>query len=445
MFITKTHLPRRTFLRGLGTTLALPLLDAMVPALSAAARTAAQPVRRLGFVYIPNGANMAAWTPVDTGSGYTMPATLEPLAGFRNQVTVVSGLGNKPAEAWGDGGGDHSRGPAAWLNAVHPKKTEGADIEAGTTIDQVVARHVGGETQLTSLEIATEATDLVGNCGGAGYSCVYIDTLCWRSATTPLPMENNPRVVFERLFGDGTSAADRARQLDENRSILDAVTREVSRYRQKIGAGDRMRMDEYLDAIREIERRIQKAEQQSALDVSLPEPPVGIPEAFEDHCKLMFDLQVLAYQADITRVITFMLSRELSQRTYPQIGVPDPHHGVSHHQDNPEQLAKLARINTYHLGLFAYYLDRLRNTADGEGSLLDHTMILYGGGLSDGNLHTHSPLPTLLVGGAAGRHKGGRHVSSPKDTPLANLLVTMLEKMDVPAGQVGDSTSRLDI
>jgi hypothetical protein len=441
MIITKLALPRRTVLRGLGAVLALPLLDAMTPALGAAPA----PRRRLGFVYIPNGANMATWTPAGEGTAFELSPALAPLAAFRDQITIVSGLANKPADAWGDGGGDHSRGPAAWLNAVHPKKTEGADIEAGTTIDQIVAREVGRDTALPSLELATEATDLVGNCGGAGYSCVYIDTLCWRTATTPLPMENNPRMVFEQLFGDGTSAAERAQQLRQNRSILDAVMREVAGLQRRIAPADRSRVDEYLASIREVERRIQRAEAQGVHELSLPERPVGVPESFAEHCKLMFDLQALAFQADLTRVITFMMSRELSQRTYPEIGVPDPHHGVSHHQDNPEQLAKLTRINAYHAGLFAYYLEKLRAVREADRSLLDNTVILYGGGLADGNLHTHAPLPTLVAGGAGGRLVGGRHVTCPKDTPLANLLVSLLDKMDVPAERIGDSTGRLNL
>jgi hypothetical protein len=446
MMITRKSLPRRTFLRGVGATLALPLLDAMVPALTATARTAANPVRRLGFVYIPNGANMAQWTPAAAGSAFELSPTLQPLSALRDRVTIVSGLGNGPADAWGDGGGDHSRGPAAWLSATHPRRTEGADIQAGTTIDQVVAEAIGGDTLLPSLELATEATGLVGDCGGAGYSCVYIDTLCWRTPAAPMPMENNPRAVFELLFGDGSSRDERIVRMRQDRSILDAVTRELSGFHKVLGAPDRGRVNEYLDAIRAIERRIQRAEAQTHdLDLSLPDRPVGVPDSFEDHVRLMFDLQALAYQADITRVTTFMLSRELSQRAYVELGVSDPHHAISHHQDDPEKLAKLAKINTYHMTLFAEYLEKLRGTPDGDGSLLDHSLILYGGGISDGNLHSHSPLPTLLAGGAAGRLKGGRHLAYPKDTPLSNLLVSIVNKMDVPIETIGDSTGALDL
>ena len=443
MVITKMSLHRRTFLRGLGTTIALPLLDAMVPALSAFSRTAATPARRLGFVYIPNGANMATWTPTGVGPGFALSPTLRPLAPFQDRISVLSGIGNSPADAGGDGGGDHSRGPAAWLNATHPKKTEGADIRAGTTIDQIVAREFAKVTQLASLELATEATDSVGNCG-AGYSCAYQDTLSWRSPTTPLQMEIDPRVVFERLFGDGSDPAERRGQMRAQRSILDAVTEELTTLNKKLGPGDRVRTDEYLEAVREIERRIQKTEGQNAvLDVKLPNRPDGVPESFEEHCKLMFDLQVLAYEADITRVITFMMCRELSQRTYVNLGVPDPHHALSHHQRNPENLTKLAKINTYHVQLFAYYLNKLQSTPDGDGSLLDHVMILYGGGISDGDMHNHSPLPLLLAGGGAGNVKGRGHLEYPKDTPLANLLVTIADKMGTPIESIGNSTGHL--
>lgn len=446
MLVTKRALPRRTFLRGMGTTLALPLLDAMVPAATATARTAAAPVRRLGFIYIPNGANMAHWTPADAGKSLELSPILQPLAPLKDRIVVVSGLGNSPADAWGDGGGDHSRGPAAWLSAVHPKRTEGADIHAGTTIDQLVAQQIGGNTQLASLELATEATGLVGDCGGAGYSCVYIDTLCWRTPTSPLPMETNPRVVFELMFGDGATREQRAVRLRQNRSILDAVTAELGRLRTRLGAPDRTRVDEYLDAVREVERRIQHAEARGRTsDLALPDRPVGVPDDFEDHVELMFELQALAFQADVTRVTTFMLSRELSQRAYTNLGISDPHHAISHHQDDPDKLAKIAKINTYHVSLFASYLERLRTTPDGDGSLLDHTLILYGGGMADGNLHSHSPLPVVLAGGAAGRLAGGRHVAPPPDTPFANLLVSIGQLMDLPVDRFGDSTTALSL
>lgn len=444
MIITKLSLPRRTFLRGIGAAFALPLLDAMVPALSALAKTPANPVRRLGFIYIPNGVNVAAWTPAADGTGFEFSPTLSPLEPLRKYVTVVSGLDNRPAEDWGDGGGSHPRAPAAWLNAAHPKRTQGADVQAGTTIDQIAAREFGKHTQFASLELALERSDLVNACGSTGYSCVYSDTISWKTPTTPLPMENNPRNVFERLFGDGTSAAARSAQMQEDRSILDSITRELSGFQKSIGPADRRRVDEYLAAIRDIERRIQKAEEQSeGLTLALPERPLGVPDSFEEHCKLMFDLQAIAYQADITRVGTMLLGREVSQRTYPQIGVPDPHHAISHHQNNPERHAKVAKIDRLHVTMLAHFLEKLRNTPDGDGNLLDHSLILYGGGISDGNIHSHHALPAVLAGHAAGRVAGGRHLKYEK-APLANLLVSILESAGLPQETVGDSTGTLE-
>ena len=448
MIVTKLALPRRTFLRGFGASLALPLLDAMVPALTAVSQSAARPVPRLGFVYIPNGAVLDQWTPRTVGRGFDLPAILNPLAPVRDHLVVVSGLGLKAAEAMGDGGGDHSRAPAAWLNAVHPKKTEGADVRAGTTADQIAAREIGRHTPLASLEVCLEPGDLAGSCGGAGYSCVYVNTISWRTPTTPVPMENNPRVLFERLFGNGASPSERTAELRADRSLLDSVSAEIAALNRTLGPHDRDRVTEYVEAIRDIERRIQTAEARNAtsVDLPLPERPTGIPTDFEDHIKLMYDLQALAFQADLTRVITFLTGRETSQRTHPQIGVPDPHHSTSHHQDDPQKIAKLVKINTYHVDLFRYFLERLKSTPDGDGTLLDHSLILYGGGISDGNLHDHSPLPLVLAGGAAGRLRGDRHLSYPKDTPLANLLITMLDKAGVRAPErLGDSTVPLDL
>ena len=446
MIIKKLSLPRRTFLRGVGATVALPFLDAMVPALSglsATTRAAAVPVRRLGFVYIPNGAVMQQWTPAEAGAGFELSPILSPLAPFRDQLTVVSGLAHGQAEPLGDGNGEHSRASATWLNGVHPKQTEGADVQAGITADQLAAQALGRETPLPSLELAIDLDGLVGNCEN-GYSCVYLNTVAWRTATTPLPMENNPRVVFERLFGDGGTTEQRVAEMRRDRSILDSVTDDLATLAREIGTGDRARLDQYLDAIRALERRIQLAEAQSA-DAELPElaRPVGIPDTFEDHVKLMFDLISLAYQADITRVFTFMLGRELSGRTYPHLGVPDPHHGLSHHRNDPEKLDKLARVNSYHMGLFTHFLESLQSAPDGEGSLLDHSMVLYGGGLGDSNDHAHFDLPELVVGGGAGRLAGGRHLQYPKDTPMTNLLVSMLDKAGLPAEEFGDSTGRL--
>ena len=443
MIIRKLAIPRRTFLRGAGATVALPLLDAMVPALSALSTTAAAPVRRLGFVYIPNGAVMQQWTPAEAGSGFALSPILQPLAPFKDQLTVVTGLAHGQAEPLGDGNGEHSRASATWLNGVHPKQTEGSDVQAGMTADQIAAAGLGQDTPLPSLELAIDLDGLVGNCEN-GYSCVYLNTVAWRSATTPLPMENNPRVVFERLFGDGGTTEQRVAEMRRDRSILDSVTDDLAALEREVGGGDRARIDQYLDSVRALERRIQLAEAQSAT-AELPDldRPVGIPGTYEDHVKLMFDLLALAYQADLTRVFTFMLGRELGGRTYPHLGVPDPHHGLSHHRNDPEKLDKLARINTYHMGLFAHFLENLQSTSDGDGSLLDHSMVMYGGGLGDSNDHAHFDLPELVVGGGAGRLRGGRHLRYPKDTPVNNLLVSMLDKAGLPAERFGDATGQI--
>jgi hypothetical protein len=444
MIIDKIALPRRTFLRGMGVAFALPLLDAMVPALSAMAKTAARPVQRLGFIYIPNGANMPMWKPNAESPRLVLSQTLSPLSSVRDQITVLSGLDNRPAEAMGDGGGDHPRAPAAWLNATHPKKTQGADLEAGTTIDQIAATQFGRDTPFASLELALERSDLVNACGQTGYSCVYSDTIAWRTPTTPLPMENNPRNVFERLFGDGSSSAQRLAQMREDRSILDSITKELGGFRKTLPRADSQRVTEYFDAIREIERRLTQAEAQNA-ESPLPsvDRPIGIPDSFEEHCRLMYDLQVLAWQTDATRVITFLLGREVSQRTYPQIGVPDPHHAISHHQHNPERQTKVAKIDLHHVTLLAYFLEKLRATPDGDGSLLDHSMILYGGGISDGDSHSHKDLPLLLAGSGCGQLKGGRHLAY-DGKPLGNLLNTLLAKAGVRADRIGDSDGVLD-
>jgi hypothetical protein len=443
MIITKVSLPRRTFLRGLGATLALPLLDGMVPALSAMSRTAAAPVRRMGFVYVPNGVNLAKWAVTGTGTNFEFSPTLSPLAPFRDQLTILSGLDCDPGESWAEGTGDHARPQPAWLSATHPKKAE-ALVRGGTSIDQIVAQELGDQTQLKSLELAIERTDLSGSCSDSGFGCIYTQTLSWRTPTAPIPMDNNPRTVFERMFGEGTTAAERLAKMRSNRSILDTIPEELARLQKRLSPSDKRRIDEYLYSIRDVERRIQKAEEQSAkLEMLLPDRPAGAPDSFAEHCKLMFDLQVLAYQADVTRVTTFLTGQEFTMRTYPEIGVPDAFHSTSHHQENPEKLEKLARIDTYHVQLFTYFLEKLRATPDGEGSLLDHSMILYGGGLSDGNVHAHVNLPLVVAGGAAGRLKGGRHIQYPKGTPMANLLVSLVNTMDVPLQSIGDSTGPL--
>ncbi len=443
MIMSKTSLPRRTFLRGVGATLALPLLDAMVPAGTALAQTAAKPTPRLGFIYIPNGANMAEWTPPGDSGRLELSRCLQPLANVRDHVVIPTGLDHRQAEAWGDGNGEHSRASAVWLNGIHPRRTEGADVRAGTTADQIAAATLGQETPLPSLELALENSFVVGNCDN-GYSCVYTNTFSWRTPTTPLPMEHNPRVVFERLFGEGGTEEQRVARLQDDRSILDAVREDMVRLDRSLGAADRSRVTQYLEAVREIERRISRSEAQS--DAALPEVlerPVGIPESFDEHAKLMFDLQALAFQADVTRVFTFLIGREQTSQSFPEIGVPDPHHAMSHHQMDVERLEKYAMINTYQVSLLADFLEKLAATPDGDGTLLDQSMILYGGGISDGDQHSHLDLPLILAGGGAGTLKGGRHLKYEGEVPMTNLLVSVLDKAGIPVDELGDSTGRL--
>ncbi len=445
MIITKKHLPRRTFLRGImGSAIALPLLDSMIPALTAATKTAASPKTRLGFMYVPHGAVMDKWTPAIEGAGFEFTPILKPLEPFRNQLLVVTGLANKAAESQGDGGGDHARSAPSYLSGIHPLRTEGEDVRAGTTIDQIAARQLGQDTPLPSLELGTEDTGLVGVCD-VGYSCAYMNSISWRTPTQPLPMEINPRVVFERLFGDGGNTADRLARKQEDRSILDSITGEVAHLQTGLGTRDRGKISDYLDNIREIERRIQMAEKRANMNVQVPETPIGVPDSFDEHARLMYELQVLAFQAEITRVSTFMIARDLSQRTFPQIGVPEPHHSVSHHGNNPVMIAKLEKINVYHATLFAYFLERLRATPDGDGNLLDHSMIMYGSSMSNPNEHNHFPLPLLVAGGASGKLQGGRHLKFPERTPMSNLLVSLLEKAGIEKGSLGDSTGMLTI
>ena len=444
MFLTKKHLPRRTFLRGMGVSLGLPLLDSMVPVHTALANTAAKPQVRMGFLYMPHGAVMSAWTPAAEGQGFELTRILSPLKNVQDSVIVVSGLAQKNAGATvGDSGGDHGRSPSVFLNGARPRRTEGEDVRAGTTVDQIAAQKIGQDTPLPSLEIATEdMTGLIGACD-VGFSCTYTNTISWRTPTTPLPMEINPRVVFDRLFGDGSNAAERLARIKREQSILDTIASEVTGLQKSLGTADRNRVSEYLDNIREIERRIQLAEKQSNSSLQVPAPPIGIPDDHEEHSKLMIDLLALAFQADITRVSAFMMAREVSYRTFPKIGVPDPFHATSHHQDLPEKLEKLTKINTYHVGLVAYLLEKLKTTQDGDGTLLDHSLILYGSCMSNPNVHNHSPLPWFLAGGGCGTVKGGRHIKYSDNTPAANLLLTMLDKAGLHQDGLGDSTGIL--
>ena len=432
----------------MGATLALPLLDGMIPAFASKAQAAARGTTRFAVAYVPNGIQMEHWTPTADGAAFEMTSTLEPLTPFRDRLMIVSGLANKPAfSKTGEGTGDHVRAAATFLTGVHPRKTEGPDIQAGVSMDQLAAQTLGKDTQLTSLELCLDSNELIGACE-AGYSCAYANTLSWRNPTTPLPMENQPRAVFERLFGDSdsTTRAARIARIESDRSLLDSLLGEVTRLRKSLGPNDSQKLTQYLDAIRDVERRIQKAEQQA--DIELPafeRPTGGIPATFKEHARLMFDMQVLAFQSDLTRVVTFLMSREVSPRTYTEIGISDPHHGLSHHQNNPASMEKLAKINRYHIEQLAYFLEKLHATPDGDGTLLDHLALMYGCGISDSNLHTHDNLPVLIVGGAAGAMKSGRHLRCEKDTPLTNLQLALLNALGVPLDHLGDSTGKVNL
>ena len=440
MFITKKHLPRRTFLRAAGVSLALPLLESMVPAQTLLRKTAGTGASRVGFVYVPHGAIMDQWTPTTEGTGFEFPKILKPLEPFRDRVNVISGLGHRAA----DSTAVHSLSPTTWLSGVRPKPTQGVDAFAGVTADQIAAQHIGQDTVLPSMEVAIEDySALIGACD-RDYGCIYMNTLSWRTPTTPMPMEINPRKVFERMFGQGGSAAQRAARRKEDQSILDAILGETKGLQATLGSTDKATLDEYLDNIREIERRIERAAA-STSDPSLqvPETPAGIPFSYDDHVALMFDLLAVAYQANISKVFTFMMAREVSNRTYPQVGVPDGHHATSHHQNRADKIEKLVKIQNYHLSLFAKFLAKLQNTPDGDGSVLDHSVLLYGSNMSNSNAHNHFPLPNLLIGGAQGRMKGGRHLKYDDHTPMTNLLVTMLDKVGVELESLGDSNGRL--
>ena len=440
MIITKKALPRRTFLRGVGATVALPLLDAMIPSLTARAQTAANPVRRLGFVYIPMGSHIASWTPPgESGALTELSPSLSPLEAMKPHITVLSNMELKNAYP-----GTHATSNAAFLSAAKAKWTESSDYYLGTTVDQIAAKQMGQETQLPSLELAMDLMEVVGQCDN-GYACVYQNNLSWSSPTTPLPSEAHPRVVFERLFGEGGSSAERRAALMKRASLLDWVREDIARLQKQLGASDRTKVNQYLETVREVERRIQKAEAQT-IDSALPdlERPVGVPAEYAEHAKLMFDLQVLALQGDITRVITFQLARETSNRSYTEIGVVDPHHPLTHNGGDPEKLAKVAKINQFHVSLFAYYLEKLAAVPDGDGSLLDHSLILYGSGMGNPNIHDHVNLPIVVAGGSAGKARGGRHIKYAEPMPLANLHLTMLEAAGVRLDKFADSTGKID-
>ncbi|MFL6280076.1 MAG: DUF1552 domain-containing protein [Vicinamibacterales bacterium] len=439
MIITKKALPRRTFLRGMGATVALPLLDAMIPSMTAFARSAAAPVRRLGFVYMPMGCDLPRWTPAAEGPLTALSPSLQSLASVADQLTVITNLELKNAYP-----GTHATSNAAFLSAAKAKWTESTDYYLGTTVDQIAAKQIGQQTLLPSLELSMDLLQTVGQCDN-GYACVYQNNLSWSSPTTPLPAEAHPRIVFERLFGEGGSAAERRAALQRRASLLDWVLDDITRLQKDLGPEDRTRVGQYLETVREVERRIQKAEAETK-DAVLPDldRPVGVPAAYADHAKLMFDLQVLALQADVTRVITFQLARETSNRTYPEIGVPDPHHPLTHHGNDPEKIARMAKINAFHVSLFAYFVEKLKATAEGDGSLLDHTLYLYGSGMGNPNVHDHVNLPVLVAGGGATGVTGGRHIKYAEPTPLANLHLTLLERVGVRMDAFADSKGKVD-
>ena len=437
MFITKMSLPRRTFLRGMGVTLALPLLDSMVPAFTALASTAANPQRRFGAIFVPLGERPGFWTPKTVGADFEFTPILKPLEPFRSHTTIVSELCD-PLDG-------HATTVAAWLSGTVPKRTIAEDVHNGVTIDQVIAKQIGQDTVFPSLELATE--DFTGYIGGCDtqYACAYMNTLSWANPTTPLPMEINPRVTFERMFGRAGTASQRLAHMQRDRSILDSVKDDVKDLQGGLGPRDRSRLTDYLENVREIEQRIQKAEKQATTSVTVPDAPIGVPESFEEHVALQFDLLALAYEANITRVFTFMMSRDASQRVYPNLGFAEPHHSCSHHGNNPEKLANLVKLNTYHVSLFAKFVKKLESTPDGDGSLLDHLTILYGAGISNSTRHSGDNLPILLVGGGAGTLKGGRHLTYAGKPSMANLLVTLMDKMDVPVEHLGGSTGKLPL
>jgi len=441
MIITGQALPRRTFLRGVGTAIALPFLDAMVPAMRGATVVKATP--RLGFFYVPNGMYLPNFHPTAEGSNFELTPILKPLEPYRDKLTVLSGLSNLGVISPKEGGGVHTRAHAGWLNGVLAKRTEGSDIEAGKTVDQYAADKLGVDTPLRSLELTTESNFQVGNCEN-GYSCSYLNCTSWRTANTPLPHERDPRVVFERLFGDGGSVAARMAQMHKDQSILDSVSDEMSRLQKRLGISDRRMVDQYLDSIREVETRIEKAEKNNA-KAPLPSvnQPAGIPEEFDEHVKLLVDLLHLAYQGDITRVSCMQITRESSYRSYPWVGVPEGHHTVSHHQNEPHLIEQNTKINAYHMSVYAHFIEKLKNTQDGDGTLLDHSILVYGAGMGDGDHHTPIDLPVAIVGGGCGNLKGGRHLKYTLNTPFMNAGLSLLDKYGIEVDKIGDSTGRL--
>ncbi len=439
-FVSKKALPRRTFLRGLGATVALPLLDAMVPAMTVASETPADPrqLRRLGFVYMPMGCDIDRWTPAGTESLGELSPSLSPLESVKEKIAIITNM-----ELMNAYPGTHATSNSAFLSAAKAKWTESSDYRLATTVDQIAAKRIGQETRLPSLELAMDLLETVGQCDN-GYACVYQNNLSWSSPTTPLPAEAHPRIVFEKLFGEGGTPEERRAALKRKASLLDGVTEEIARLERTLGPADRSKVSEYLEAVREVERRVEKAEAEAESAPVDAERPLGVPAQYSDHARLMFDLQVLALQADVTRVVTFQMARETSNRTYPEIGVPDPHHPLTHHGGNPEKIAKMAKINHFHVSLFAYFLERLNAVREGEGSLLDHTLYLYGSGMGDPNKHDHTNLPIIVAGGAAGAMRGGRHIRYDEPTPLANLHLTLLAKVGVELETFADSSGKVD-
>jgi len=443
--ITGKHLPRRMFLRGIGAAVGLPFLDAMTPALAAPTRNGAKSPTRMAFVYVPNGIIMPHWTPDEEGADYKFKSVMEPMAPHRDKTLVLTGLTQNGGRALGDGPGDHARAAASFLTGMHPRKTAGADIKIGVSVDQVAAQKNGHLTRFPSLELGLEDGRLVGSCD-SGYSCAYSNNLAWRTENSPLPPEINPRLIFERLFGSGDEvedAAARARRLKYQKSILDNTLTDTESLKKQLGSTDRRKIDEYLYSVREIEKRIEANEKDSK-QMAPPFPkPDGAPLDYSEHARLIYDLMTVAFQMDATRVITFMMAREGSGRPYREISISDSHHSLTHHRNNAEMVEKVRQINRYHVEQFAAWIDRLRKIPDGEGSLLDSSMIVYGSGISDGNRHTHHDLPVLLVGGGNGTLKPGRHVKYEKDTPMNNLFVAMLDRVNVNVESLGDSKGRL--